>query len=343
MSETADGKKKDTQLPVKLEVGSTYRFGFEIDLKVKKQNLYIVKDSLEYYELRDCCFYNNDVNSIKFIYFLTYLSPESDVLGEYEIDNFAVREKNEENFAQFQEMLCKDYKVNVDNLKDVRKFLTDKDILMFVNTPYAITKTKRTLVDMENENVMPIIKDGTTLVPLRFIAENIGAAVEYNGKEIEVLYKNQKMIVMPQSREYYLKNEKRMFDTPVTVVCGRTMVPVRAVAEAFGMEIMWRDEGLIGICTDQAEIGKNADRYYDRIIKTFGLYVSENGNDENDGSIKNPVKTMQAARNLVRGQKSGEGIPEGGLTVYFDKNSRIDALTTADIGNDETPIKYVMR
>ena len=244
MSETADGKKKDTQLPVKLEVGSTYKFGFEIDLKVKKQNLYIVKDNLEYYELRDCCFYNNDVNSIKFIYFLTYLSPESDVLGEYEIDNFAVREKNEENFAQFQEMLCKDYKVNVDDLKDVRKFLTDKDILMFVNTPYAITKTKRTLVDTENENVMPIIKDGRTLVPLRFIAENIGAAVEYNGKEIEVLYKNQKMIIMPQSREYYLNNEKRMFDTPVTVVCGRTMVPVRAVAEAFGMQVFWQDGDL---------------------------------------------------------------------------------------------------
>ena len=342
-SETEDGKRKDTELPIKLEVGSSYKFGFEIDLKAHRQNLYIVKNNSEYYELRDCNFYNNDANSIKYIYFLTYLAEGAEALGEYEIDNFQVREKNDETFAKFQEMLCRDYKVNVDTLKDVRKLLNDKDVLLFVNTPYAVTKAKRTLLDTGCDEVVPIIKNGTTLVPLRFIAENIGATVSYDSGKIEVLYKNKEMLLTAGNAEYYLNGEEKMFDTPVVIINGRTMVPLRAISENFGMEILWRDDGLIGICADEKELGKSVDKYYDRIIKTFGLYVRTDGNDENDGSIKNPVKTMQAARELVYGLKSGDGIPEGGLTVYFNEGSQIGGLTTADIGNDETPIKYICR
>lgn len=71
--------------------------------------------------------------------------------------------------------------------------------------------------------------------------------------------------------------------------------------------------------------------------KTY--YVALNGDDSNDGTINNPLKTVEAARNKIREEGS-----EGGVTVYvrggdYTRSSSFE-LTEADSGTAENPIIY---
>ena len=76
--------------------------------------------------------------------------------------------------------------------------------------------------------------------------------------------------------------------------------------------------------------------------KTF--YVSPDGSDENDGSREAPFATLQGAVGAVRGFRTENGIPEGGIDVVFAPgtyriNSQI-VFTDEDSGEDGREIIY---
>lgn len=69
-------------------------------------------------------------------------------------------------------------------------------------------------------------------------------------------------------------------------------------------------------------------------------YVSQDGNDDNDGSESAPFKTLEAARDKIR----SEGVPQGGVTVYvrggtYTRTETFE-LTEKDKGTAESPIIY---
>jgi len=89
----------------------------------------------------------------------------------------------------------------------------------------------------------PFIKDGRTLVPIRFIAETFGALVrlgcnytEYNNNS---RYKNIKIILQINNKTAVVNNNKVTLDVPPIIVNGRTFIPLRFIAESFGAEVLW--------------------------------------------------------------------------------------------------------
>jgi sugar lactone lactonase YvrE len=91
----------------------------------------------------------------------------------------------------------------------------------------------------------PYIKNGRTMVPLRAIAEAFGATIEWNNalKEITITRKGKVIRMRIGSRDAYTKEEGQTGETrivleaPPEIVNGRTFVPLRFIAEAFGSEI----------------------------------------------------------------------------------------------------------
>jgi len=83
-------------------------------------------------------------------------------------------------------------------------------------------------------DVPPVIINDRTLVPLRFVAETLGAAVEWNAEEGTVelrLDGRQLKLVIGQSGPG--------LDVPAMIKNGRTMVPIRYVAENLGATVRW--------------------------------------------------------------------------------------------------------
>lgn len=90
----------------------------------------------------------------------------------------------------------------------------------------------------------PMLVNDRTLVPVRLIAESLGAEVSWNDAEQEVTVKKGdtviRMIIGVNSIE---KNGVlSALDAAPTVTGGRTFLPVRAVAEALDCKIDWVDE-----------------------------------------------------------------------------------------------------
>ena len=91
----------------------------------------------------------------------------------------------------------------------------------------------------------PYITNGHTMVPIRSVIEGLGGTVgwdpDLNGARCTL---NGITITMPISSEYaYINGEPFKMTTPAIVKNGRTMIPIRFVAESLGYEVDYISDG----------------------------------------------------------------------------------------------------
>lgn len=90
----------------------------------------------------------------------------------------------------------------------------------------------------------PIIVDGRTLVPIRAIFEALGATVDWNNETQTVTSVKDDITISMTigDNQMYKNGVAYTLDVPPQLVGGRTLVPARAVAEAFGCDVDWVNE-----------------------------------------------------------------------------------------------------
>jgi len=96
-------------------------------------------------------------------------------------------------------------------------------------------------VDTYELDVAPYIKEGYTMVPLRFVAEAFGAKVGWDDatKTVTIDFAGHNMKVVIGSTEAVVDGETVTMPLPAEIVNSRTMVPVRFISEAFGFTVKW--------------------------------------------------------------------------------------------------------
>ncbi len=100
----------------------------------------------------------------------------------------------------------------------------------------------------------PIIEKGVTLVPFRAILESMGVAVEWNDKTKVISCRKGTTVVTLKigSKTMTVNNKAVTLDVAPKIVNGRTLIPVRAVSQAFGAKVEWNSSiRLIEISTYQ--------------------------------------------------------------------------------------------
>lgn len=87
----------------------------------------------------------------------------------------------------------------------------------------------------------PVIEDGRTLVPLRAIFEALGAEVAWDGATQTVSASKKSINISLQigSNVMLVNGAEKALDVPAKIVGGRTLVPVRAISEAFECAVSW--------------------------------------------------------------------------------------------------------
>ena len=113
-----------------------------------------------------------------------------------------------------------------------------------VGTSVVMTIDSKTVLvnnEMDTLDVAPYIKDSRTYVPLRALAQSFGADVNWNETtgEITVDGNGTKVVLEVGKTTYTVNgNEKTMDVAPeLDSAAGRTLVPVRFVAEALGYNV----------------------------------------------------------------------------------------------------------
>ena len=86
--------------------------------------------------------------------------------------------------------------------------------------------------------------DNRTMVPLRAIFEALGASVEWNGdtKTVTSVKGDTTVTLTVGENKLTVNGTEKALDVPGQIVENRTLVPVRAISEAFGCEVAWDAE-----------------------------------------------------------------------------------------------------
>lgn len=93
-------------------------------------------------------------------------------------------------------------------------------------------------------DVLPTTINDRTMVPLRAIFEALSASVDWNEQTQTVTSKKGDTTVKltVDSDKMTVNNKTITLDSPATVVDNRTLVPVRAISEAFDINVDWNEE-----------------------------------------------------------------------------------------------------
>ena len=88
-------------------------------------------------------------------------------------------------------------------------------------------------------DVPAFVDNGRTLVPMRFIAEVLGADVDWNSTSRQATFETAMYTVVftIDSNRYTVNGASKTLDVPAQIVEGRTMVPLRAFSEAIGAAV----------------------------------------------------------------------------------------------------------
>jgi len=92
-------------------------------------------------------------------------------------------------------------------------------------------------------DVAPVIRNGRTLVPFRAIFEALGARVTWDEATNTVAgYRGRQAIILELgSRTAWVNGPQVTLEVAPEAIAGRTMVPLRFVAERLGAEVSWVD------------------------------------------------------------------------------------------------------
>lgn len=146
-------------------------------------------------------------------------------------------------------------------------------------------------------DVEPKIINGSTMVPLRKIFEEIGALVKWDGKTQTVsARKSSKTVSLTVDSDELIIDkgdtdadgnaivETVWLEAPAQLVNERTLVPARAVAEAFGLGVQWDEADSRVIITSKEE---NTTAWKDNVgtIDLSALSYSGNGISIEDKKI----------------------------------------------------------
>lgn len=99
--------------------------------------------------------------------------------------------------------------------------------------------TKKIVIE---DGMQPIIIENRTLVPLRSVLEKMGASVFWDSAERKVsITKDSDTVIFEINSNFITKNssEKIEIDVPAKIINNFTMIPIRAIAQAFNCTVEW--------------------------------------------------------------------------------------------------------
>ena len=111
-------------------------------------------------------------------------------------------------------------------------------------------------------DVPPQLINDRTMVPLRAIFEALGAEVDWENDTQTVTAAKDGVTIISTigSTKMYIDDMEMIMDVAPVLIEGRTLVPVRFVAEAFECDVFWSDiDNTVYIKTENAIDDENFD------------------------------------------------------------------------------------
>lgn len=187
-----------------------------------------------------------------------YITNDSQYEISYEDENFENVTISEKNNI----LITRDAKISIDGVYWF-SILLPEDVtynniwsigdLLYIESDdkiynYCINRIDNVMVRL-NDKILafeqpPVIEEGRTLVPMRFLFEQMGAEVEWNAetKTAKAKLNNTAVSFSIDDTNAEVNSESVTMDVPAQLVNGKTMVPLRFLSEELGYTVTWDEE-----------------------------------------------------------------------------------------------------
>lgn len=110
------------------------------------------------------------------------------------------------------------------------------ELLLYLNNKKVLANGVPSLL-----NEAPYLKNNYTLVPLRFISENLGVKVNWNQKTktVTIIEGNTTIKLVEGNKNVTVNGKNVKIDTAVEIKKGTTFVPLRFISEQLGAKVQW--------------------------------------------------------------------------------------------------------
>lgn len=140
---------------------------------------------------------------------------------------------------------------------------------------------------IQYQDVKPVNTDGRVMIPFRVVLESMGATVEYDDSQRLVTAKKDDIEIkftLMDDTIYVNKNGEEStvkMDTPMIIVEDRTLVPIRFMSEALGMQVGWDGDTETVLVMDYDDYFDEFESTIPNLIKTAQLGQNTKYNSEN--------------------------------------------------------------
>lgn len=214
-------------------------------------------------------------------------------------------------------------------------------------TGFSTISAKEISVELDGRtlsfDVKPQLIDGRTMVPLRTIFEEIGALVKWDGdtqtasarkssKTVTLSAGSSELTVTKGTAENGDEDSKTVaLDVPAQLVSGRTLVPVRAISEAFGLNVDWDSKRQTVIITSDDDDDDDSWKDNTGTINLSDLSFSGRGIEING----NQILITEGGDFTLTGTLS-----DGSITVSCDEKVKL-RLSGVSVSSSEGPCIFI--
>lgn len=144
----------------------------------------------------------------------------------------------------------------------------DISIEMYIGQNESIVNGAITEID-ENRQVVPFVENGITLVPLRFVADNLELDVQWiQEKQSVILISHDTVIILMIGEEKaYINGNLYKLDSCPVIKNERTFVPIRFIGEALQCDVSWEKDTQKALVRREKEV--EVDINNDEVQKLF--------------------------------------------------------------------------
>ncbi len=222
-----------------------------------------------------------------------------------------------------------------------KKFISFMTAAMMMISSTTVFADSSVLVKVNGEMVEfdqpPVIENGRTLIPFRGVLEKMGITVDWVSDDKTVICTDdEKIVFLPIGQtemtvvsadeeiidfDGKIDGEKISLDVPGKIINGRTLVPIRAVAESFNADVNWDSE------TKTVEINTSSDadvnmEELEKKTEDFSkiiLLLSENVNNLDDVDESEFNEMSEELQDFYDNVLTQEGI--------YESQDKIDEIT----------------
>ena len=221
-----------------------YNVGNEFDIRVNDSGYKVS-------EIREMGTVNDGYSTVKDIGF-------KDVLN----NDFSLKDDSEvyEKYPEFEKIDANKIGLISSQLKGM---LQSGSVALAIGKPVSYVNWQRKVIDSNDIEVVPFIRNNKTYVPLRFLSENLGATVEWKDYKAYVDYNGTEYVFENGNTTITRDGEAVELEAPMIIENSRIFLPLRDVSELFGKEVFWDDCGLVVVTDKNIEKYMNEERVND--------------------------------------------------------------------------------